>query len=253
VPPVYFFLLLAFLVPEYHTARGFTAFTADANVWDVGLRFFNDVFHDVLIMLFGLILLVGDDLVRGHQTGTMRSTILLSRSLERWWRAKVLAMGVCTFVYMGIVWISTILASLVMGVRMELGNSAGAARDLREHPNTPWYQLPAGWSTMGYEIFSVFSMAYTMWMVVVLYQAASLFVFPNRRIPLFVFFGWAMFGFVVQPSGQWWDLRFLLYPGKCFPEFGGGPTSIPVFFAFVTAILAGATALGYRRLQRMDF
>ncbi len=252
VPPVYFFLLLAFLVPEHHTARLFTAFTPDANVWHVGLRFLSSAFNEVLILLLGLILLVGDDLVRGFQNGTMRSTVLLSRSVERWWRAKVLAMGICTFVYMGIVFVSTILASLVMGVRMELGNSAGAARDLREHPNTPWYHLPAGWSTMGYEVFSVFSMAFTMWAIVVLYHAASLFVFPNRRIPLFVFFGWIVLGFVIQASGQWWDLRFLLYPGKCFAEFGRDSTSIPVFFAFVTALLVGATALGQRRLQRMD-
>ncbi len=252
VPPAYLFILIAFLVPEYHTARLSTEFNADANVWDVGLRFFSNVFHDVLIMLLGLILLVGDDLVRGFQNGTMRSTVLLSRSVERWWRAKVLAMGVCAFVYMGIVFVSTILASLVMGVRIELGSSGGAARIEREDPNTPWYHLPAGWSTLGYELFSVFSMAFTMWAIVVLYHAASLFVFPNRRIPLFVFFGWVVVGFVVQASGQWWDLRFLLYPGKCFSEFGRGATSIPVFFAFVTALLLGATVLGQRRLQRMD-
>ncbi len=252
VPPAYLLILIAFLVPEYHTARNFTAFNADANVWDVGLRFFSDVFHDVLIMLLGLILLVGDDLVRGFQNGTMRSTVLLSRSVESWWRAKVLAMGVCSFAYTGVVFVSTILASLVMGVRMELGSSGGAARIEREDPNVPWFHLPAGWSTLGYELFSVFSMAFTMWAVVVLYHAASLFVFPNRRIPLFVFFGWVVVGFVLQASGQWWDLRFLLYPGKCFPEFGRGSTSIPVFFAFITALLAGATSLGHRRLQRMD-
>lgn len=251
--PAYLLMLIAFLVPEYHTARLFPAFTADSNVWDVGLRYLSDVFHDVLIMLFGLILLLGDDVVRGHQNGTMRSTLFLSRSTQHWWHAKVLAMGVCTFAYTSIVFIATVLASWLMGIRMELAGSGGEARLLREDPEHPWYRLPAGWSTPAYEFFSLFSLTYTMWAVVVFYQSASLFVFPNRRIPLFVFFGWAMLGFVLQDSGQWWDLRFLLYPGKCFPEFGRDATSIPVFFTFVAAVLIGATVLGQRRLQRMDF
>jgi hypothetical protein len=252
VPIVYVFVLAVLQVDEYYTARNMDPFPPDANVWDVGLRYVNDVFNDVLIMLFGLILLVGDDLVRGHQNGTMRSTVLLSRSLNHWWRAKVLAMGVCSFVYTAIVFVASLLTSLAMGVRFELSTSAAAKRIAAMSEIHSWYILPAGWSTPAYALFSFWSLAVTMWMVVVFYQAASLFIFPNRRIPLFVFFGWAMLGFVIQPSGQWWDLRFLLYPGKCFAEFGRSWVSMPVFFGIVTTALLGATVLGQRRLQQMD-
>jgi hypothetical protein len=153
---------------------------------------------------------------------------------------------------MGIFFVATILASLVMGVQMEVGTSAAAARFPSMKPVLRWYDLPAGWSTPTYTFFALFSIAFALWAVVVFYQAASLFVFPNRRIPLFVFFGWVMSGFVLRMSGQWWDLRFWLHPSKCFPEHGEGATSIPVFFAFLTAVLLGATTLGYRRLQRTD-
>jgi hypothetical protein len=108
---------------------------------------------------------------------------------------------------------------------------------------------------LGFEVFSLVSMAYTMWVVVVLYQAASLFIFPNRPIPLFVFFTWAVIGFVVQAPESWWDLRFWLYPGKYFAvygEYGARVVSMPLFFGFVTAIFVGAMVLGQRRLQRMD-
>jgi hypothetical protein len=253
VPFVYIFILAVLQVDEYYTARNMQPFPSDANVWDVGLRYTNDVFNDVLIMLFGLILLVGDDLVRGHQNGTTRSTLLLSRSLKHWWQAKVLAMGVCSFAYTAIVFVASILTPLVMGVRFELTSSLAAQRFAAKWVAGGWYVLPAHWSTPAYSLFSFASLAFTMWVVVVFYQAASLFIFPNRRIPLFAFFGWAMLGFVIQPSGQWWDLRFLLYPGKCFAEFGRGWVPAPLFFGVMTAALLGATMMGQRRLQKMDF
>lgn len=253
VPVVYLFVFAVLQVDEYYTARGMKPFPSDANVWDAGLRYTIDPFNYVFIMLLGLILLVGDDLVRGHQNGTTRSTLLLSRSLKHWWQAKVLAMGVCSFVYTGIVFVASILTPLLMGVRFELKSSAAALRIAAMREIHSWYYLPTGWSTPAYSLFSFASLAFTMWVVVVFYQAASLFIFPNRRIPLFAFFGWIMLGFVIQPDAQWWDLRFLLYPGKCFAEFGRGWVPAPLFFGVMTAALFGVTMMGQRRLQKMDF
>ncbi len=252
VPPVYVLMLISFIVDKRRIGWwNEIPLGSEANVWDVGLSFLCDVFHDCFVVLLGFILLVGDDLARGHQEGTLRSTLLLSRSTQRWWISKVLAMGVLASAYMGIVFLSTILASLIMGIPMELGNSVASAR--MQGIKLPWYELPPGWSTMGYNVFVIVSLAFTTWVITVVHQTMALFVFPSNRIPFIVFFGWLILGFVVQSSGQWWDLRFLMYPGKVFANFGRGATSIPVFFGVMTAVLLGATTVGYRRLQRMDF
>lgn len=252
VPPVYVLMLISFIVDNQRIGWwNEIPIGSDANVWDVGLYFLCDVFHDCIVLLLGFMLLVGDDLARGHTEGTLRSTMLLSHSRLRWWSAKILAMGVLAFAYVGIVQASTMLASLIMGIPFSLHNSVASVRI--QELQVPWYELPSNWSTMGYNLFALFSLAFTTWVVTVVHQTMALFVFPNNRIPFVVFFGWLILGFVVQASGQWWDLRFLMYPGKVFDNFGRGSTTIPVFFGVMTFALLGAATVGYRRLQRMDF
>lgn len=250
VPFVYLLTLLSFIADKRHNPWERMPLGSDANVVDVSLWFLSNVFRDGFLLLLGFMLLVGDDMARGYHDGTLRLSLLLGRSTKRWWISRVLALGVLAFAYMGIVQLATVVASLVMGVSMGLGNSGASVR-IRDMTN-PWYYQPAGWSTLGYNAFSVFSLAFTMWVVVVIHQVASLWVFPDRRIPFFVFFAWLLLGFVVQTTGAWWDLRFLLYPGKCFAEFGHGATSIPVFFGVLFAALVVATVLGYRKWQRVD-
>lgn len=255
VPPVYLLALMSFIADKRRDVWwNRMPLGGDANVWDVGLFFLDDVITEGLLILLGFMLLVGDDMVRGHNDGTLRSTLLRSRSTLRWWCAKVLSMGVLAVAYMGTVFVLILVASLVMGVPMGFHDSAASIR-LADIPiQHRWYSLPAGWSTMGYTAFTVFSLAFTIWIIAVVHQSLSLFVFPSRRIPFFVFFAWLLAGFMIQPaSGAWWDARWLLYPGKCFAEYGRGSTSIPVFFGAMTMALAGAAAVGYRRLRRMDF
>jgi len=254
VPPFYLIAFISFIVDNRRDQLFGEKLGDDANLWDVGLWFLNDVFNDGFLILLGFMLLVGDDIVRGDKDGTLRSTLLLSRSTLRWWGTKVGSMAVLALAYMSLVSISMMVASLVMGVPVGLQNSVASMRNAGLHIKHPWYILPAGWSTMGYYFFCIFSLAFTMWVIVVVQQALSLFVFPNRRIPFIVFFVWMMLGFVIQPfEASWWDSRFLLYPSKCFTEFGRGFTSVPVFFGMMTAVLLGAMAIGYRKLRRMDF
>jgi hypothetical protein len=162
-------------------------------------------------------------------------------------------MGVLALAYMSIVFVSLMVASLVMGIPMGLHDSAASIHlaDLPTHER--WYALPKGWSTMGYLFFCIFSLAFTSWVILIVHQALSLFVFPNRRIPFIAFFAWMMLGFVIQAPTAFWDVRFLLYPGKSFPELAQGFVSIPVFFGVMSVVLMSAAALGYRRLRRMDF
>lgn len=250
VPFVYLFTLISFISDKRHSPWERIRLGDDANVVDVSLSFMSDVFRDGFLLLLGFMLLVGDDQARSHHDGTLRLSLLLSRSTRRWWLSRVLALGLFAFAYMGMVQLATVVASLVMGVPMGLGNSGASVR-IRDLA-VPWYYQPAGWSTFGYNAFSVFSLAFTMWVVAVIHNVGSLYVFPDRRIPFAVFFGWLLVGYVVQTTGAWWDLRFLLYPGKCFAEFGGEATSIPVFFGVMSAALVVASVLGYRKWQRMD-
>lgn len=255
VPPVYLLALMSFIVDKRRNVWwNLMPLGDDANVWDVAQWFLNNVFYDGFLILLGFALLVEDDIVRGHKDGTLRSTLLLSRSTLRWWCAKILSMGVLALAYMSIVFVAILVASLVMGIPMGFHDS-GASIRLADIPiQHRWYTLPAGWSTVAYTAFAVVSLTFTMWVIAVVHQALSLFVFPSRRIPFFVFFAWLLAGFMIQPAGgAWWDVRWLLYPGKCFAEYGRGSISIPVFFGVMTTALVGAAAAGYRRLRRMDF
>jgi hypothetical protein len=250
VPPVFIAIVVQFIYENTTSPWERYLIGPDANVWDVGLSFLSNVFRLAFVLLFGFMLLIGDDVGRGYADGTMRSTLFLSRSPLLWWRAKVLAMGVFAFAYIGIVLLLTLLVSLVMGIPFELRNSV--ASTLIEQMQAHWYELPPGWSTMAYYLFANFSLAFTMWVIVTVHQTISLFALPNRRLSAFIFFGWVFFGFIVQPDAAYWDVRFLLYFGKVFGRYGHGHTSIPVFFGVMTAVLLAATALGHRRLQRMD-
>lgn len=255
VSPVYLIAFISFIVDKRREGWWNPMPLGDnANVWDVGIWFLDNVFNDGFLILLGFMLLAGDDLVRGDKDGTLRSTLLMSRSPFRWWCTKVASMAVLALAYMGMFCVSMMVASLVMGVPMGLHNS-DASMHLAELPNQDrWYTMPPGWSTMGYFFFCVFSLAFTSWIIVVVHQALSLFIFPNRRIPFVIFFVWLMLGYVIQPfTVSWWDARFLLYPGKCFPDFGRGFVTIPGFFGMMTVVLLGAMAIGYHRLRRMDF
>lgn len=250
VPPVFLFLVAHFINDKTTSPWETYLIGPDANVWDVGLWFLSNVFLLAFVLLFGFTLLVGDDVGRGYVDGTMRSSVFLSRSPLQWWRAKILALGVFAFAYMGMVFVATLLVSFVMGIPFELGNSVASTRidKLQAH----WYELPPGWSTMAYNVFFIFSLSFTTWVIAAVVQTISLFTLPNRRIPFFIFFGWVFLGFVIQPDAAYWDVRFLLYPGKVFGRYGLGRTSIPVFFGLMTAVLFAATTVGARRLKRMD-
>lgn len=252
VPAVYLVAFISFIANEQRDDGFHEVLDDRANQWDVGLWFLNDVFNDGLLLLLGFMLLVGDDVARGDKDGTLRSTLYLSGSRFRWWCAKIAALGMLALAYMSIVSISMAVASVIMRVPMGLHTSEASMRLADVAANRRWYALPAGWSTMGYFFFCVFSLAFTMWVIVAVHQALSLFVFPNRRIPFIAFFAWLVLGFVVQADAAFWDVRFLLYPGKVFSEFGRGNIPLPLFFGAMTALLLGATYLGHWRLSKMD-
>jgi hypothetical protein len=224
VAPVY---VLAFISLIHHNRRDEATFNpvqmgSNANVWDVGLTFLNDIFNDCFLILLGFILLVGDDFVRDYNAGTLRSTLLLSRSPQRWWYTKVVSIGVRAIAYMSIIFVSMIIAALVMRIPLELGSSEASVAIAKLRQVGRWYDLPPTWSTSRYAMFSFFSLTFSIWIIAVVQQVTSLFVFPNRRIPFIVFFAWLILGFSLNVDASFWDARFLLYPGKCFPDWGEG-------------------------------
>lgn len=252
VLPVYIVVFISFIVDIRRERIWGHKLGGDANVWDVGLWFVEEAFNDGFFVLLGFMLLVGDDLVRGHKDGTLRSTLVYSRSTWGWWSAKIVSMGVLMMAYMSAIFVSMLVASLVMRVPMGLHDSAVSLQMPAWPRHERWYYLPAGWSTLGYFSFAMFSLAFTSWVIAVVHQVVSLFVFPNGRIPFVIFFGWLILGFVVQAHDALWDVRFWLYPGKCFEEFGRGFIPIPVFFGAMAMVLMCAAALGYNKLRRMD-
>jgi hypothetical protein len=256
VAPVFFLAFLSFIVDKRHYDEWWNpvAMDASSNLWDVGLGFFENIYNDVFLVLIGFMLLVGDDFIRGHNDGTLRSTLLLSRSHAHWWYAKVVSFGIRALVYMSIIFLAMVAASAVMGIPIFGLHNSDASVRLAELRNVDrWYRMPKGWSTMGYTAFSFLSTAFAIWIIAVVQQVISLFVFPNRKLPFVFFFGWLILGFVVQADAAFWDVRFLLYPGRCFPEIAPAFVSMPVFFGVMTLVLVAATRFGAFKLRKMDF
>lgn len=255
IAPVFFLAFVSSIVEKRHYHKWWNPVEMDAssNLWDVGLGFFENIYNDVFLILIGFMLLVGDDFIRGHHDGTLRSTLLLSRSHTFWWYAKVVSFGIRALVYMSLIFLAMMAASLVMGVPFGLDNSDASIRMAGLSAVERWYRMPKGWSTMGYTAFSFLSMAFAIWIIAVVQQVVSFFVFPNRKLPFVFFFGWLILGFAVQADAAFWDVRFLLYPGRCFPEIAPAFVSMPVFFGVMTLVLIGATRIGEMKLRRMDF
>jgi hypothetical protein len=219
------------------------------NVWDVAPCVLFDSFLPSFILLLGLVMLAGDDLISGRADGTLRTTLLCSRSPLRFWLARVLAWGALTGVYMTVFLLATVVTSAVSSVPLELRSSAASAESYRMF--TKWYLLAPGWPTPLYTIGLVYYTAAVLWVLFTGYMALTLFVYPSlfaSYVGFFLLYGMSIW---ITGSDTLLSVSYFLSPAKHF-QLGHRAMPLWHFGGILAGMLSAFVGVGYLRLRRLE-